>query len=161
MNFFTRLFKMPTSAMLYHLFQTHLSLGDFQLLLSWWGLLWTILVHLGWDWIISNSGVICVYIWRGDVSCHGCLRNLPTFLVLLGVSTSPGPHSPRNSCMCGHKCCVHVYSCVWAHTDPVYLSCPCFILAIKEYSAPTLWFGDTALACNALKDSELPLLNGV
>lgn len=132
MNFFTRIFRMPTSTILYHLSQTHLSLGDFQILSSWWHLFMDDSCAFGVRLNYFKVWGFCAYVWWGDVSCHGCMRNLPTVLVLLGVSTSPGPHSPRNSCTCGHKCCVHVLMRVWAHRDPVYPSCPCFILTIER-----------------------------
>lgn len=123
--------------------------------------LWTVLMHLGWDWIISKSGVICVYMWWGDVSCHGCMRNLPTFMVLLGVSTSSGPHSPRNSCCVGTSA---VYTCTHACVGTLRSCLPVMPMFHfdyrKEYTHVLLLcgFGDTALACHALRDSELPLL---
>lgn len=67
MNFFTRIFKMPTSAVLYHLSQTHLNLGEFPyfvvLVGSFYGLFLCI-----WDGIeLFLSLELSVFISGGEM----------------------------------------------------------------------------------------------
>lgn len=118
--------------------------------------LWTVLVHLGWDWIISKSGVICVCMWWEDASCQGCMRNLSTFMALLGVSSSPGPHSPRNSCVCVGTSAVYTctHACVGTQRSCLPVVPVLHFDYRKEYTHVLLLggFGDPALAGHALKD---------
>lgn len=67
-----------------------------------------------------------MYCW-GDVSQHGCMKNLPTISGLLGDSSSP---FSKKFGLRGRKFCI--YLCACAHRDPIYLSCPYSLLTIEK-----------------------------
>lgn len=150
---------MPTSAILYHLSQTHLSLGDFQILSSWWGLFMvdscafgvglnylglSVLMYGGEMFLVMVAWGICQLFWFCWESVSPLGLILQETPVRVGTSTV---YTCTRVCVGTQGSCLPVmlmfhFDCRKEHTH-VLLLCG---------------FGDAALACHALKDSELPLL---
>lgn len=124
---------MPTSAILYHLSQTHLSLGDFQILSSWWGLFMDDSCAFGvglnyfrvWGCLCLCMVGRCFLSWLHEefANCFGSV----------GSQYLPwASFSKKLLYVWAQALYTRVLVCVWAHRDPVYPSCSCFILTVER-----------------------------
>lgn len=108
---------MNFNAVLYHLSQTLRSLGNFQILLSWWGLFCAFGVGLNY---FKVWGYLCLYV-VGRCFLSWLHEEFANFYGSAGSQFLPwASFSKKLLCVCGHKCCVHVYSCVCGHTEILF-----------------------------------------